>query len=158
MISSQVRPPAPHQRIVRRFAPLLLAISAGVSGCRQSDTPPIVKVYPVAGKVLLANGNPLSGGQVYFIPANDGLISASGPIGSDGTFSLTTGESGEGAPPGDYKVRIEPERPKPAAGKSGQRIESFRPPFPSKYTDEDASELRVTVRAEPNQLEPFRLK
>ena len=47
-------------------------------------------------------------------------------------------------------VRIEPAERK----KRGKT----RPNFPVKYVDEDSSGLAVTVRAEPNQLEPFTLK
>ncbi len=153
MTSTHIR-----QRLRWQLAPLVLAISAGVYGCRQADTPPIVKVYPVKGKVLLANGNPLSGGHIYFVPAKDGLISSSGVIGPDGTFSLTTGESGEGAPEGQFKVRIEADASKPQVSKAGKRLEPNQPPFPSKYADEDTSGLLVTVRPEPNELEPFQLK
>jgi hypothetical protein len=63
---------------------------------------------------------------------------------------LTTRNAGDGAAPGKYKVRIEPAESK----KPGRK----RPSFPVKYVDEDSSGLAVTVRAEPNQLEPFTLK
>ena len=50
----------------------------------------------------------LSGGWIYFVrKAGDLPVTPSGVIGPDGTFSLVTGGSGEGAPPGEYKVRIE---------------------------------------------------
>ncbi len=57
--------------------------------------------------MLLADGKPLTGGSVQFIPKQGGLP-ASGKIESDGTFSLTSLKSREGAAPGEYKVRIEP--------------------------------------------------
>ena len=44
---------------------------------------------------------------VSFVPKGDLPVTPSGVIGSDGTFSLVTGGSGEGAPAGEYKVRIE---------------------------------------------------
>ncbi len=64
-------------------------------------------VYPVKGRVLLANGKPLTGGAIQFIPAPGGLL-ASGPIGPDGTFTLVSLDRRDGAAPGAYKVRIEP--------------------------------------------------
>ena len=63
-----------------------------------------------------------------------------------------TGGSGDGAPIGEYKVRIE------AAAGSISNPKSKKSLFPFKYTDEDSSGLFVTVKAEPNQLEPFVLK
>jgi hypothetical protein len=106
--------------------------------------------YEVKGKVRLASGKALSAGRVTFVAADGLLPQASGEIQPDGDFSLTTRNPGDGAAPGKYKVRIEPaERKKP--GKA-------RPGFPVKYVDEDSSGLTVTVRAEPNQLEPFTLR
>src|SRR5271167_1761439 len=63
-------------------------------------------LYPVKGQVLLADGTPLTGGLVQFIPMEGGLP-ASGVIGPDGTFSLKSLKTRQGAAPGQYKVRIE---------------------------------------------------
>jgi hypothetical protein len=56
--------------------------------------------------LLLADGTPLTGGAVSFIPTTGGLP-ASGKIAADGTFSLRS-KSRDGAAPGEYSVRIEP--------------------------------------------------
>jgi hypothetical protein len=100
--------------------------------------------------VRLASGKALSAGRVRFVAADGLLPEASGDIQPDGDFSLTTRHPGDGAAPGKYKVRIEPAQSK----KPGKT----RPSFPVKYVDEDSSGLTVTVRAEPNELEPFTLK
>ena len=130
---------------------LLLAASAGLSGCGQSDSLPKLQVYEVKGKVLLPDGKPLSSGLISFVPKGDLPITPSAEIASDGTFSLVTGGSGEGAPSGEYKVRIEAPaiRPDPKTKK---------PPFPSKYTDEDSSGIVVTVLPQENHLDPIKLK
>ena len=39
-----------------------------------------------------------------------------------------------------------------------QAAKNKKPLIPPKYTDEDSSNLVVTVRAEPNRLDPIRLK
>ncbi len=132
-----------------------LAIMAGVPGCGGAgDGAPVVTVYEVKGRVLLKDGTPLSGGHVYFVPVN-GTMAPEGEIGSDGSFELVTGRSGPGAPPGDYKVRIEPKDPSLMA--SSKRAGKAKLPFPAKYLDEDSSLLRVTVHPKPNQIEPLRL-
>ena len=83
--------------------------------------------------------------------AGDLPLTPSGAIGPDGKFSIVTGGSGEGAPPGEYKVRVE--------GPPGQTVgKTAKPPFAVRYNDEDSSGVVVTVRAETNQLEPIRLK
>ncbi len=132
---------------------LAMAVSAGLVGCRGSDSLPSLPVYEVTGKVVLADGKPLPGGVISFVPAGDLPLTPSGVIGADGTFSLVTGGSGQGAPPGDYKVRIEA----PQFQQSDPKLRK-RPLFPPKYTDEDSSGLTVTVRAENNRLGSILLK
>jgi len=132
---------------------LAVGVAAGLTGCRGSDSLPSLAVYEVKGKVVLADGKPLTGGLISFVPKGDLPVTPSGVIGPDGSFSLITGGSGEGAPPGDYKVRIEAPQFQQADPKSRKR-----PLFPLKYTDEDSSGLFVTVRAENNRLGPILLK
>ncbi len=125
---------------------------AGMAGCNgTTDSLPVLKVYEVKGKVLKADGRPLSSGSVYLVPKGDLTVTPNAVITTDGTFSVVTGGSGEGAPPGEYKVRIE--TPEAHAASKSQR-----PVVPFKYTDEDSSGLVVTVRPEANHLEPFQLK
>ena len=131
---------------------LIMAACAGLAGCARSEALPALQVYEVKGKVLLADGKPLSGGSIYLVrKAGDLALTPSGKIGPDGTFSVITGGSGEGAPVGEYKVRIEA----PAVAAVGK---TPKQPFPERYNDEDSSGLEIVVRAEPNQLEPFQLK
>ena len=137
--------------LTRSLSGLVLAACAGLAGCGKSDSLPVLQVYDVKGKVLLADGKPLAGGQIYFVPKGDLPITPSGEIGPDGTFSLVTGGSGEGAPPGEYKVRIE-SRHFQADGKVKKTQ------FSPRYNDEDSSGVLITVRAGTNQLEPILLK
>jgi hypothetical protein len=141
------------RRHARLWTGLAVAVSAGLIGCHGSDSLPSLLVYEVKGTVVLADGKPLPGGLISFVPKGSLPVTPSAPIGSDGTFSLTTGGSGEGAPPGDYKVRIEA----PQLQHAGPKFRK-RPLFPFKYTDEDSSGLIITVRAETNRLDPIRLK
>src|SRR5271156_2155120 len=99
---------------------------------------------PVAGQVLLADGKPLAGGSVHFIPKLSGLP-ATGKIGPDGTFSLTT-KTHEGAAPGAYKVRIEPSAE--MGPKKGGGVKKL--PFATKYRNyEGDTGLTATVEAGP---------
>jgi hypothetical protein len=136
-----------------RLSVLLLTAWAGLPGCGRSDKLPALTVYEVKGKVVLANGQPLRGGFISFVPKGDLPVVPSGTIGSDGTFSIVTGGSGEGAPTGDYKVRVESPEFERVGTKSKKPLL-----FPLKYTDEDSSGLVITVRPEANHLEPIVLK
>jgi hypothetical protein len=129
------------------------AAMAALAGCGRSDSLPSYPVYEVKGKVLLADGKPLKAGWVFLVPKGDLPLTPSGEIAPDGTFSVVTGGSGEGAPAGEYKVRVEAPQFAPAATRSGKK-----PIFPARYRDEDSSGLVITVRAESNQLEPILLK
>jgi hypothetical protein len=136
------------RRPVYWFLPCFIVFAVTMNGC--SGYTSSAPTYEVKGKVLLANGKTLSAGRVTFVAADGLLPQASGEIQPDGDFSLTTRNPGDGAAPGKYKVRIEPAESK----KPGKT----RLSFPVKYVDEDSSGLSVTIRAEPNQLEPFTLK
>jgi hypothetical protein len=139
------------QRLKWCYHTLLVAAWAGVTGCGSSQALPVLKVHEVKGKVLLAEGKPLADGWIYFVPKGNLTLTPSGRIGSDGSFSVVTGGSGEGAPAGDYKIRIE--SPLYQATQKAKK-----PLYPFKYTDEDSSGIVVTVKPEPNQLEPLVLK
>lgn len=131
----------------------MAAALATLAGCRGSDSLPAYPVYEVKGQVLLGDGKPLDGGWISFVPRGDLPVTPSGEIRPDGTFSLVTGGSGEGAPAGEYKVRVEAPQLQTANPKSRKK-----PIIPARYADEDSSGLVVTVRAGSNQLEPIRLK
>jgi hypothetical protein len=88
---------------------------------------------------------------VVFVPKDRVGPEASGEIGPGGAFALTTHADADGAEAGSYKVRIEPG---PSAASRGVAQAPYQP----KYLDEDSSGLVVEVRAEPNTLDPIRLK
>ena len=133
-------------------AVILLGMASGCGG--GSEAPASLSLNPVKGKVLLEDGKPLTSGNVVFVSSTTG-ISPNGRIGADGSFTLSSGVQGEGAPAGEYKVRIEPDLGpgtsalKPKAG--------AKPPFPSSFADEDSSGLKVTVKSGDNTIEPFKL-
>jgi hypothetical protein len=129
-----------------------LVILLTFAGCGGSG-PFSGTLYPVTGQVVLADGKPLTGGSVRFIPKLSGLP-ATGKIGPDGTFSLTT-KTHEGAAPGEYKVRIEPSAE--MVSKKGGAVKKL--PFAAKYRNyEGDSGLTSTVEAGPTRLEPFKLE
>jgi hypothetical protein len=153
MTASSALRPSP----VRRAAVCLGALSLPVlflAGCGGgSEAPTSLTLYPVKGKVLLEDGKPLTAGRIVFV-ATQGNIAPNGTIGSGGEFTLSSGPAGEGAPAGEYKVRIDPEI---TGGGQGKVKKGARFPFGLHYTDEDSSGLTATVKPEPNDLPPFKL-
>jgi len=141
---------------VRAFAvtALCVVVLLGFGGCSASDSVANLTLHPVKGKVLLADGKPLTTGQVAFVSPERGL-EFSGPIGPDGSFSIGSGTK-EGAPEGKYIVRIDAEA---AIGQAKGKVKkrSAALPFPDKYADETTSGLTAAVKAGQNDLEPFKL-
>jgi hypothetical protein len=130
---------------IRWFVAALVWLS--VVGCGDEQWVPVIKdvAFPVKGRVLLPGGQALPGGRIEFVPIKEPGLLAYGKIAADGTFALQTRQPGDGAIPGDYKVRIMiPEK------REFSRL--------ARYRDEDSSRLTATVRAEPNNLDVFRLR
>ena len=124
--------------------PLLTAvIAASAAGCGEKNPLASAKLYAVKGKVLLADGKPLSSGHVVFV-GKDSRISSSANIESNGSFEIKS-DSGGGVPEGPYKVRIEAGSGTDgkASGKSKGGL-----PFDKQFLDEDASELTATVTSD----------
>jgi hypothetical protein len=91
---------------------LLIATSAGCSRSTSSGPASDVrKTAPVQGTVTL-NDKPVTGGVVTFSPIATGAgavhagKAASGEIKEDGTYSLSTYSTGDGAIPGPHKVSV----------------------------------------------------
>ncbi len=80
---------------------LILIGLLGLPGCGHSG--PVV--YPVAGVVRFVDGDPVMFGEIEFqslaLPLN-----ASGKIGRDGSFTLSTRDVGQGAVAGKHRVVI----------------------------------------------------
>lgn len=105
--------------------------------------------YAVKGKVVLADGKPLTSGRIVFV-SQAPPASGAADIGSDGAFEFK-GPSGDGLPEAKYKVHI--------AGVSPAGKASGKPAFASKYLDEVDSGLSATVTSDEsmNQFE-FKLE
>jgi len=76
-------------------------------GCFGSSAP---KTVPVSGKVTY-QGEPVTAGRIVFVPIKpaDGYPNrpASADLKPDGSYELSTFESGDGAVPGQYAVSVE---------------------------------------------------
>jgi len=141
-------------------ASALLAALALAVGCSSGPT-----LYPVSGKVMLANNQPLSSGQITFVPdeskGNKAKFSPTGSIGSDGAYTLTT-DGKSGAPLGAYKVAIRTDTPGMGMGMSGTQVDpnpknpalalqgGSGPKINPKYKDAASSGITKEVVASPS--------
>lgn len=114
-------------RIVTCLA--LAGVLLASSGCDSRPTR-----VPVAGRVLI-DGQPLTTGFVRVIPEND--RPATGEIGPDGRFVLTTFEGEDGCVLGTHRVEI--------IAKQSQGYTAIKWLTPQKYQDATTSGLTITV-------------
>ncbi len=77
----------------------LFAVALSLAGCGDGRTERV----PVSGQVLI-DGEPLTIGSIRLIPDND--RPATGVIGQDGRFTLTTYEDQDGVIIGTHKVTV----------------------------------------------------
>ena len=146
--------PTTRMRAVHGLAVALLGLVA-LAGCSGEPSPvalPRGTLHPVKGKVVTVDDKPLTEGTITFVPVKSTSREASGKIGPDGTFTLKSGDAGEGAAEGEYRVRIE----------SPLTVASTDPRKPTRvvplaYEDEDTSQLKVTVKGGSNDLPPIKL-
>jgi hypothetical protein len=110
-------------------------------------------LYPVGGKVTLANGTPLTAGMVVF-ESKDAQppVTARGEIQPDGSYQLSTHRLGDGVPAGKYRALVAPRTdPNAVDGKAPP------PPFDPRFTEFGTSGLEFEVTtAGPNDF-PIKL-
>jgi hypothetical protein len=149
---------------MNRVANGLLALSTTllavvVGGCSaKTSTPSPVPTFPVAGKVTL-KGQPVANARIrlHAIAGSSAVpIQAMprGMSGEDGSFSLSTFKTNDGAPEGDYLVTIS--CPGPHEGKT-EDMDEAPETLPVKYTRKETSGLMIHVAPVENQLSPFDL-
>jgi hypothetical protein len=111
------------------------------------------KTAPVKGTVTY-KGRPVPNGTVTFIPESG--PTATGELGPDGSYTLTTFRRGDGAVPGRYTVVIVAMQDN--AGRLPEERTPLPPPIvPEKYTSAVTSDLRAEVEDKENTLD-FPLK
>jgi hypothetical protein len=142
-----------YARFGRRSAVLLVLAVLLVSGCGRSNRLPS---FPVRGQVLY-QGRPAREALVIFHPVASGaefdVVCPSGRVGSDGSFTLTTYQAGDGAPAGEYAVTIDwREHTAPVEG-----APPGRSLLPDRYSNPKTSKLHVQIKEGTNELEPFKL-
>src|SRR5262249_52680611 len=127
-----------------RTAATALALLVALAGCGSGQ----MKTAVVKGKVTY-KGAPVPNGTISFIP--DSGPAATGEIQRDGTYTLTTYRSGDGAVLGKHTVVIV------AMQDQGDRLPEARTPLPppivpDRYTSAATSELRAEVKDELNTI------
>ena len=147
----------PDHRLITGLALSTLVLTA--SGCGDG----LKARYPVYGKVTY-KGQPVPTGTVTFAPLDGEGEGAFGAI-AEGSYTLTTHTTRDGAVPGRYRVSIvsadaitpkaafdtNPNATPEASIAKAQRAAKHR--IPTKYADLDKSGLTVEVKAQSNPFD-----
>lgn len=137
---------------------ILVTVGIVLTGCSNSSRP---RTYPVTGTVTM-QGKPVAGAVITFVPTSNEGEAATAITDSDGKYALTTWRAGDGARPGEYRVKVSKQEQtavdpskmvKNLSIEEEQKIyvenKKPRPPakslVPSKYQDESSSGLSHTV-------------
>src|SRR5947208_3395231 len=87
------------------------AVLVGLLACgcgRQSSLP---RTYKVTGTVKATDGLEVANGAIQFASLSDSSFTASGDVGTDGSFQLSTVQGNarvNGIPEGEYRVTVIP--------------------------------------------------
>jgi glycine/D-amino acid oxidase-like deaminating enzyme len=128
---------------------LFVLFCGGVSCARTSHRP----VYPVRGQVFV-QGKPAVQARVTLHPVDPtDTARPSAVVEEDGSFRFSTYLAFDGAPAGEYVVTVE----WPSAARKQDELNAGLDLLQGRYSDPKKSPLRVRVREEQNELEPFRL-
>ncbi|MEQ8846791.1 hypothetical protein [Botrimarina sp.] len=128
---------ARHRRTIGRPALAAAVLSAFVAGCGDGR-PDRVRV---AGRVTV-DGQPVQFGFIQVLPEN--ARAASGRIETDGRFTLSCFEIGDGCVPGDHRVIVDGRKVV-----SPSRTEWYAP---QKYANPGTSGLTVAINSDTDDL------
>ena len=124
-----------------RSASLLVVCCLGIAGCGPSG-PELVKVK---GKVTFGGGPWPAEGTLYFHPVDpaEGMPErpARADFDTEGNFTVTSFEDGDGLVPGKYKVIVECWESAPMMGKP---VKSY---VPKRYQTSGTSDLEVVIES-----------
>jgi hypothetical protein len=125
---------------------MVVVVLAGCGG----DANPLrgARLYPVKGKFVLSDGKPLTSGKVTFIGTKSQITSIT-TVESDGGFEFKS-PNGDGLPEGEYRVVLDPTPSGEIKVARGAKVK-INLPYPSKYTDEDGSDLKATVTSDESK-------
>jgi len=142
-----------------------IGLAAGLlllAGCGSANE---LGLIPIRGEVTY-NGAPLTDGTVVYLPEQAGGRQATGAIGPDGTFALTTQNRDDGAMKGSYKIVVYAYKPHPGEPKTREEHEAMVKKggiergyvIPEKYTDPATSGLSDTVDENHSGFKKIELK
>lgn len=148
-----------------RFGALIVGLAlagAGPSGCGAPNGVPVAKVRGT----ITYRGKPVAKASVSFIPETPGTIPALATTDENGSYALSTYDTGDGAPVGPCRVAVSLTGPSPPLpehlAKAEAAAETLRMPgkplIPKKYFSAETSRLKADVVAGKDNVFDFNLE
>jgi len=139
---------------IARFA-IVAATTLFAAGCGDAG-PERVPVFPAEGTVIW-NGQPVAGALVVLHPvgaSDPKALPARAQTDKEGKFKMSTYDTGDGVPLGEYTATVEWRKLIEQNGefKAGPNV------LPPKYSKPETSDLKVRIAEGPNVIDPFTLK
>ena len=146
-----------HTRAMHVASLTTTAVLAAVllAGCGRSG-PPRVPTHLAKG-VITYQGQPVAGAFVALHPkeaAKPDVPTPTAIVQPDGSFAVTTYDSGDGVPEGEYVLTIQWRR----AVKQGGEYLPGPNLLPAKYGKPETSDLVIRIATGQNELAPISLK
>lgn len=129
-------------------------VTSLLAGCSGDDREPL---QPVTGSVVY-QGEPAENATIVLHPTGDQSNRALKPFGTtgpEGRFQISTYDTNDGTPAGEYRVTIVWPKPPPVRSpdfaSGGDRLEG-------RYADPGTSQWQVQVKQKPLELAPFKIE
>jgi hypothetical protein len=132
---------------------LLASVILPAIGCGKADNR--IPVYPVLGTIQF-RGKPIVGAFVSLHRKSDlnGIPGPRATVAPDGSFAVTTYDGGDGAPEGEYVLTVQWYKPV----RQGNDLVGGPNILPAKYASPRTSDVRISVAAGENRLQPIQLR
>ncbi len=136
---------------------IILSLLAAIVGCGSSPDPNRLLVFPTKGQIAFKGKSPGGAFVVLHPKAATGpnVVRPHAHVHDDGTFSLSTYNTNDGAPAGEYKVTVELHN---LIKRSNGDIAPGPNVLPKQYSRPETSPLIVRIAEGENSLSPIVLK
>jgi len=152
--------PADHRSEAKRHRSrclICLPLVAALAGCASSQNADRLPVFPATGK-LIYDGRPLAGAYIVLHPKGtaDGRAAPRphAQAAADGSFALTSYESNDGAPAGDYTLTVELR----SLVNHGGDVTAGPNTLPAKYGRAETSPVIVQIAEQTNDLPEIQIR
>lgn len=141
------------------FVGILTVTFVAACGTKKLEIKGKLPVFPVKGKVTM-DGQPISGATLYFFPVSKfppkaAQLQPHAKTEEDGSFQVSTYDSFDGAPAGEYRVTVSWKGS--LEGVTFEQQADLSEKVPARYQDPRRSRLKIKVEEAENTIPDWNL-